>query len=171
MEGVDGRDLPSDPANTGEIISIPNEAPPSSSPISEVDSSPDRLETVSEDREAQYHLPVSTVEHSPITSDSHSDQLEQVQSSHPASIQTTLNSFRQPPVLPNLALKALKHLKEKASLSEQEDDEFQPTKKRRVEENGTEDEVCVCVCVQDVCMCTTIMFSVAGLSTLATEYV
>ena len=147
MERVHSRSSPSDSANAEDIVQIPNEAPrpPSTSPISDVSNSSDSIEPVTEDREGRSHSPVSTVEHA---GDSYSGQLEQVQNSHPSNVQTTLNSFRQPPVLPNLALKALKHLKEKASLREQDEDEFQPTKKRRVEESGTEDEVCV----QDVCM-------------------
>ncbi len=55
-------------------------------------------------------------------------------------VQSTLDVFRPPPVLPNLALQALQRLNEERG-SSNEEDEFKPTKKRRLEEAVTEDEV------------------------------
>ena len=58
-------------------------------------------------------------------------------------VQSTLDVFRPPPVLPNLALQALQRLNEEkgAASNNLEEDEFKPTKKRRLEEAATEDEV------------------------------
>lgn len=57
-------------------------------------------------------------------------------------VQSTLDNFRPPPVLPNLALQALEYLKEKEKQTVVgEEDEFRPTKKRRIQDNETEDEV------------------------------
>lgn len=81
-----------------------------------------------------------------------------------SSIQSTLDVFRPPPVLPNLALEALERLKEGKNLPrEPYDEEFKPTKKRRIEETGTEDEVCVIyyninIHVLPRCMFTVYMF-------------
>ncbi len=57
-----------------------------------------------------------------------------------ASVQSTLDEFRPPPVLPNLALQALQRLNDNKKTSNDED-EFKPAKKRRLEEGANEDEV------------------------------
>ena len=69
--------------------------------------------------------------------------LHTVESTPPRSrVQSTLDVFRPPPVLPNLAARALELLKEKEKNSvDVEEDEFRPAKKRRIQDTETDDEV------------------------------
>ncbi len=106
-----------------------------------------------EDIESSEGLPTSNPEieyiiipsPAPSHSQSHSDSENppSVEIIPRASVQSTLDVFRPPPVLPNLALLALQRLKDKGTSEQhsEEDDDFKPTKKRRLEEPATEDEV------------------------------
>lgn len=70
-------------------------------------------------------------------------------SPHPYVQPTTMPSNFQTPLLPNLAQAAIKRLARTSRTVEDSPDDFQPLKKRKVqdvqEENDDEEEVCVCV--------------------------
>jgi len=70
-------------------------------------------------------------------------------SPHPHVQPTTMPSNFQTPLLPNLAQAAIKRLARTSRTVEDSPDDFQPLKKRKVqdvqEENDEEEEVCVCV--------------------------
>lgn len=69
-------------------------------------------------------------------------------SPHPYVQPTTMPSNFQTPLLPNLAQAAIKRLARTSRTVEDSPDDFQPLKKRKVqdvqEENDDEEEVCVC---------------------------
>lgn len=79
---------------------------------------------------------------SSITTDIHVTTVESTRTPPRSRVQTTLDRLRPPPVLPNLAARALELLKEKEKESiDEEEDEFRPAKKRRIQDTETEDEV------------------------------
>ena len=73
---------------------------------------------------------------------------------HPSPpLQPTTSSTPQTPWLPNLAQAALKRLAHTSNAATDSPDDFQPLKKRKIQDVQEEDEdgeVCVCVCV---CVC------------------
>jgi len=78
-------------------------------------------------------------------------------SPHPYVQPTTMPSNFQTPLLPNLAQAAIKRLARTSRTVEDSPDDFQPLKKRKVqdvqEENDDEEEVCVCsIILSTVCL-------------------